>query len=304
MASHGSDLCTVVDYANTTKVPDGMLKKLCLQIFGHARVIGHWCELAVPEGWCGFGAVDWLLGKLALPVPTLSQDEIQPRILQIQEIAGHALWDEIWNIDQKCPRDRWQWVVILRQEFLYSQIASPTIPVVHAGGHEDAALLKIRGRIASVLIAKGHQAAEAINVAESLTAKSNVDLKQLTHQKEDQIYSGIVEKCKRSGIEIQQTAQMAAASRLQKFFKSKQQVKKGPTVNFRLQDVSFPANAFANPSGEQLIAQDNWTILTRGVAIADPVEVQEAADAGRLISTECCGALTLVAIKTSGLITC
>ena len=87
VASHGYDLCSVTDYANTTKISNKILKQLCHQIFGHERVVGHWCELGVSEGWCGFAAVDWLLGKLALPVPALSQDEIQPRILQIQEIG-------------------------------------------------------------------------------------------------------------------------------------------------------------------------------------------------------------------------
>ena len=57
------------------------------------------------------------------------------------------------------------------------------------------------------------------------------------------------------------------------------------------------------PMEDPLIVQDQWTILTRGVAIANPDDVQEVTDAGRLVSTECCGALTLTAIKTNGLIT-
>ena len=101
---------------------------------------------------------------------------------------------------------------------------------------------------------------------------------------------------------INPLAQDAAASKLQRFFRSKQRTKE-TLAKFRLQDVSFPANAFANQNGDPLPVQDQWTILTRGVAIADPEEVQEVANAGRLVSTECCGALTLTSIKTNGPIT-
>ena len=52
------------------------------------------------------------------------------------------------------------------------------------------------------------------------------------------------------------------------------------------------------------IRKKNPSIMeSLSVVIADPAEVQEVADAGRLVSTECCGALTLSAIKTNGLIT-
>ena len=303
VATHGSDLCSVVDYGHMFELPSALLKKLCLQVFGRQRCIGHWVELHPEPGWCGFAAVDWILGKLATPVHARSSDEIQPRILQIQEIAGVDLWDQIWNIEQKCLSHKWKWVILLRQEFIITQISSPTVNILHAGGHEDAVLLKTRGKIASVLIAKGHQATESIGIAESLTKHMNGDLKQLTHQKDDQIYGGIVEKCKKSGIAISQAAQTAAAAKLQKFFRTKQQHKKGAVMNFRLQDVTFPGNASANPSGDHLRVQENWSILTRGIAIADHEELQETVNASRLVSTECCAALTLAEIKGSGPIT-
>ena len=303
--THGTDLCSVVDYGHSFEIPKPLLQKLCLQIFGHPRVIGHWVELLPEPGWCGFAAVSWILSKFATPVYARSMDEIQPHILQIQEIAGVELWSKIWNIEQRCPSDRWKWVILLRHEFIISQITSPTVPVLHAGGHEDAVLLKARGKIASVLISKGHQAKESIEIAETISRQlgGSKQVKQFAHQKEESIYHGVIERCQKSGIPISQAAQSAAAEKLQKFFRSKQQAKKGPTINFRLHDVSFPANAFADPNGDPLAVQENWTIVTRGVAIADPAEVQEVADAGRLVSTECCGALTLSAIKTTGLIT-
>ena len=305
VVTHGTDLCSVVDYGHYVEIPKPLLKQLCLQIFGHSRVIGHWVELLPEPGWCGFAAVSWILGKFATPVYARSMDEIQPHILQIQEIAGVELWSKIWNIEQRCPSDRWKWVILLRHEFIISQITSPTVPVLHAGGQEDAAMLKARGKIASVLISKGHQAKESIEIAETISRQlgDSKQVKQFAHQKEESIYHGVIERCQKSGIPISQAAQSAAAEKLPKFFRSKQQAKKSPTINFKLHDVSFPANAFTNPNGDSLVVQENWTIVTRGVAIADPVEVQEVADAGRLVSTECCGALTLTAIKTNGLIT-
>ena len=305
VVTHGTDFCSVVDYGHYEEIPKPILKQLCLQIFGHPRVIGHWVELHPEPGWCGFDAVSWMLGKFATPVYARSIDEIQPHILQIQEIAGVDLWSKIWNIEQRCPSDRWKWVILLRHEFIISQITSPTVPVLHAGGQEDAAMLKARGKIASVLISKGHQAKESIEIAETISRQlgDSKQVKQFAHQKEESIYHGVIERCQKSGIPISQAAQLAAAEKLQKFFRSKQQAKKSPTINFKLHDVTFPANAFTNPNGDPLMVQENWTIVTRGVAIADPAEVQEVADAGRLVSTECCGALTLTAIKANGLIT-
>ena len=136
--THGTDLCSVVDYGHSFEIPKPLLQKLCLQIFGHQRVIGHWVELLPEPGWCGFAAVSWILSKFATPVYARSMDEIQPHILQIQEIAGVELWSKIWNIEQRCPSDRWKWVILLRHEFIISQITTPTVPVLHAGGHEDA----------------------------------------------------------------------------------------------------------------------------------------------------------------------
>eukprot|EP00434_Breviolum_minutum_P006771 symbB.v1.2.005974.t1/scaffold344.1/size224651/16 len=305
VVTHGTDFCSVVDYGHYEEIPKPILKQLCLQIFGHPRVIGHWVELHPEPGWCGFAAVSWMLGKFATPVYARSMDEIQPHILQIQEIAGVDLWSKIWNIEQRCPSDRWKWVILLRHEFIISQITSPTVPVLHAGGQEDAAMLKARGKIASVLISKGHQAKESIEIAETISRQlgDSKQVKQFAHQKEESIYHGVIERCQKSGIPISQAAQLAAAEKLQKFSRSKQQAKKSPTINFKLHDVTFPANAFTNPNGDPLMVQENWIIVTRGVAIADPAEVQEVADAGRLVSTECCGALTLTAIKANGLIT-
>ena len=83
--THGTDLCSVVDYGHYVEIPKPLLKQLCLQIFGHPRVIGHWVELLPEPGWCGFAAVSWILSKFATPVYARSMDEIQPHILQIQE---------------------------------------------------------------------------------------------------------------------------------------------------------------------------------------------------------------------------
>ena len=61
VVTHGTDLCTVVDYGHYVEIPKPLLKQLCLQIFGHSRVIGHWVELLPEPGWCGFAAVSWIL---------------------------------------------------------------------------------------------------------------------------------------------------------------------------------------------------------------------------------------------------
>ena len=68
VVTHGTDLCSVVDYGHYEEIPRPILKQLCLQIFGHPRVIGHWVELHPEPGWCGFAAVSWMLGKFATPV--------------------------------------------------------------------------------------------------------------------------------------------------------------------------------------------------------------------------------------------
>ena len=228
VVTHGTDLCSVVDYGHCVEIPKPLLQQLCLQIFGHSRVIGHWVELLPEPGWCGFAAVSWILGKFATPVYARSMDEIQPHILQIQEIAGVELWSKIWNIEHRCPSDRWKWVILLRHEFIISQITSPTVPVLHAGGQEDAAMLKARGKIASVLISKGHQAKESIEIAETISRQlgDSKQVKQFAHQKEESIYHGVIERCQKSGIPISQAAQSAAAEKLQNFSDQSNRLKK------------------------------------------------------------------------------
>ena len=56
------------------------------------------------------------------------------------------------------------------------------MPLVHAAGNEEPSILKIRGKLASILIARGRQASEAIGVAEALTQVSSVEVKQLANR--------------------------------------------------------------------------------------------------------------------------
>ena len=117
-------------------------------------------------------------------------------------------------------------------------------------------------------------------MAEALTKVSSVEVKQLANQKEDQIYNGILERCEKQGIEITRSAQVAAAAKLQKFFRSKRQQRKIQQSRFSLHDVAFHGSTFTSPSGDPTPVQNQWTIMTRGIGIAGPTEVQDVADSG------------------------
>ena len=297
LCSGKNDVSSVWEYMNAEPIDDCIFQALCQSICGHERFCPHSIEGSSQYGWCGFAAVEVLARKLALQPPIVNERDKKIRSDRLKQKIDPKIFESIWSLYDRCPYKIWTFSLTLRQDFILSQIEGPTVPLVHAAGNEEPSILKIRGKLASILIAKGHQASEAIGVAEALTQVSSVEVKQLANQKEDHIYNGILERCEKQGIEITRSVQVAAAAKLQKFFRSKRQQRKIQQSRFSLHDVAFHGSTFTSPSGEPIPVQNQWTIMTRGIGIADPTEVQDVADSGRLVTTDCCAAVTLTAIQ-------
>ena len=132
---------------------------------------------------------------MAIQPPVLGEQDKKIRTERLKKKVDPKIFESIWSLYERCPYKIWTLSLTLRQDFIISQIEGPTVPLVHAAGHDDAVLLKIRGKLASVFIAKGHAASESKSVAEALTKISNGEVKQLSHQKDDQIYQGIIDRC-------------------------------------------------------------------------------------------------------------
>ena len=297
LCSGKNDVSSVWEYMNSEPIDDGILQALCRNICGHERFCPHFVEGSSQYGWCGFAAVEFLARKLAIKPLMVNERDQKMKSERLKQNIDPQIFESIWSLYDRCPYKIWTLSLTLRQDFILSQIESPTVPIVHAAGNDESAILKIRGKLASTLIARGHQASEAIGVAEALTKVSSVEIKQLANQKEDQIYNGILERCEKQGIEISRSIQVAAAAKLQKFFRSKRQQRKIQQSRFSLHDVAFHGSTFTSPSGEPTPVQSQWTIMTRGIGIADPNEVQDVADSGRLVTTDHCAAITLTAIQ-------
>eukprot|EP00435_Cladocopium_sp_Y103_P026373 s3376_g6.t1 len=295
-----------VTYWNGVALPANMTDRLC-------QVVAQGCEAQcrfVPTeditGWCGFQALAVLFSIAACQDPINEQVD-GPSL--IEQLVEPTLLEKYQCRMSECPDPfLLNFASALRASFAQSQSRSPTSPSFHGKGHQDAqpsALLKNAGRIAGILIAKGHQSEEAMQVAQQLAEMNLAKCRNLGSVKENKAYSIILESCVEHQIEIKSLSTSQAVQRLQAFFRSKRpQRSQAKASEVDITKVTFLPKTFMIQNGEFVTPQQAWSPATKGLAIGNPKEVQHLADQAKLITEEANSVLTSMEITCKDPVKC
>ena len=260
------------------------------------------------DGWCGWDALYWCFQKIGINLAYNSNDwkhaiwSSMARIVDSEKVKSLQIFMQL----NQGPLGRF--AENLRLRFIDLQMKSPTIALCHGrAGVDDGkqAQLRLTGRIAAVLISKGHQSEEAIRISQALVQKSK-HIKNIISMKEGRAYATIVEECATCDIQISTLSQTQAVQKLQKFFRSKQngsrQRKKEANI-IDLNHIKFIAGTFVTKNGEQdeaINPGSNWGITSKGLSIAKWSEVHPIVQQGKLLTCDVNTAVISEPIEANG----
>jgi hypothetical protein len=165
--------------------------------------------------------------------------------------------------------------------------SAPTSPSFHGEGHQEvhpSALLKNAGRTAGILIAKGHQSEEAMQVAQKLADMNLAKCRNLGSVKENKAYSIMLEPFVEHHMEIKSLFTSQAVQRLQAIFRSKRPQRSQVKVS----EVDITKETFLpvlhKTFTKFVTPQPAWSPATQGLATGTPKEVHHVADQANLIN--------------------
>ena len=232
-------------------------------------------------GWCGFDALsDWCNYLQVVLNPQECTRLVTPLHCSVQ--ADWFAYHTAMNHPQASTTE---FALISRTEWfahIMSRIAFEIIPRTAIGyGKEDATL---KGRIAGLLIGRGHPANEAIRVSNSI-CKIDLPTKEanaIGSKKQSIAYPAILQLCEANGIDI--TCQKpAAVTKLQKFWRDKVQ-KKPQAIDLAM--VVIPAGTFS-VAGTGVDVKRTWTPTSLGVAMATKEQIQPYLAQSQRLTTQC-----------------
>lgn len=179
----------------------------------------------------------------------------------------------------------------------------PTWPTVHGFGIEadkkPQQNLRLMGRIAAVMIAKGHSSQESTDVAEKLIQFQSTQLRSVLNAKDQVAYHTILESCIRHQIPVQQMTKTQAVARLQNFWRTKWGSRKTKASQQKVDpmQIQWIPRTFMIRNGQYVDVQKEWSPMTKGLAISSPKELEPYLMKGKLLSTEVSTALTCEPIQ-------
>eukprot|EP00438_Fugacium_kawagutii_P001680 Skav224187 [mRNA] locus=scaffold1975:341606:344758:+ [translate_table: standard] len=186
-------------------------------------------------------------------------------------------------------------IVWCREQFTAAIIHNPTMPSFHGKGEDEPprSHLRVAGNIAAILISRGHRDVEATKAGHELASRDIKALKNLTNMKEQKAYGLILESCIKCDIPLEGASKNQAIMKLQSFFRSKHSnnaSKASKPVNIK--QVRFLPRSFMIMNAHYVDPQPTWSAATRGIAVADVMEINELAHQGKLLTTDANSVLT------------
>eukprot|EP00438_Fugacium_kawagutii_P007734 Skav217322 [mRNA] locus=scaffold3163:436863:440297:+ [translate_table: standard] len=243
-------------------------------------------------GWCGLEGLEWIWARLEIEHIPL-QEEIDATWMKLQCVVDPKEMDRYLR---SFPLEKHK-TFPLRVDFMRMMMEDPTQPIVHGFGIESERKppqnLRLIGRVAAVLISKGHPTKEATEIAESAVQFQDSQLKSVMHAKDQIAYHTILEHCVRHNIPVHQMTKSQAVSKLQSIWRSKwgKQSGREPTKVDPTQ-IQWIAKTFMVRNGQYVDPQNSWSPMTRGLAISTPSELEPYLAKGKLLSSEVNTALT------------
>lgn len=260
------------------------------------------------DGWCGWTALYWCFQKIGLNLALISDEWIQEMWMSMAGMVDPEKVQSLRTYMSLNEDPVGRFAENLRLRFIAHQLKSPTIALCHGrAGTEPGsqAQLRLTGRIAAVLISKGHQSEESIRISQALVQKSK-NIKNIISMKEGRAYATIVEECATNDIQISTLSQTQAVQKLQKFFRSKQhgtKQKRKESNIIDLAQINFIPGTFAIKNGEQnevINPGGTWGITSKGLSIAKWTEVQPIVLQGKILTCDVNTAITSEPIETNG----
>eukprot|EP00438_Fugacium_kawagutii_P033157 Skav231186 [mRNA] locus=scaffold425:125105:130273:+ [translate_table: standard] len=239
-------------------------------------------------GWCGLDGIKWLQTQLNLPDFEVPPDVDRSwQILQsITTQSEYGQYTQAFPMDEhaKYPSRLW---------FLQTVTQDPTWPTVHGFGAKEQSgrsqqQLKTMGRIAAVLIAKGHSSGEATQTAERLMDVSEAQLKAVNNDKDNVAYMRILESCIRHDIAIQRITKSQAVAKLQNFWRSKWSQKKPnpPAMSLDPRQIRWLPKSFMVRNGQYVEPKDSWGPISKGLTLATKKELEPYLAKDKILTTE------------------
>eukprot|EP00438_Fugacium_kawagutii_P032300 Skav206457 [mRNA] locus=scaffold855:67147:70695:+ [translate_table: standard] len=287
-------------YQNISELPAIQLLSLAAMLYdGDEYEFEHHATEHERFGWCGLDGIKWLQSQMNLP-----DFEVPPDIERswqiLESTTTHSEFRQYLQAFPKDDHDQFP----SRLWFMQSVAQDPTWPSVHGFGVADATRrspqqLKTMGRIAAVLIAKGHSSAEATQVAEKLIEVSEGQLKAVNNDKDNVAYMRILEQCIRHEIAIQRLTKSQAVAKLQNFWRSKWSQKKPNPQGAPLdpKQIRWLPKSFMVRNGQYVEPKDSWGPISKGLTLATKKELEPYLAKDKILTTECNTALSCEPIQ-------
>eukprot|EP00438_Fugacium_kawagutii_P013210 Skav218444 [mRNA] locus=scaffold905:62195:64267:+ [translate_table: standard] len=179
----------------------------------------------------------------------------------------------------------------VRRRFIDQQLRTPTVVAYHgfAGEHDQPQNLKLVGRLAAVMIGRGHPDEESLETARKLVSEVPMKVKNLSTMRDNKAYSTILELCIERGINLNSINKTTAVERLQKFFRSKKLKQKSDGKQneiFDLTQLIIADGVFQNASGEPMSVQSQWSVGAKGLSLATKSEIAPYVKQAKLLTSE------------------
>eukprot|EP00438_Fugacium_kawagutii_P006787 Skav218515 [mRNA] locus=scaffold2478:2874:5958:- [translate_table: standard] len=212
----------------------------------------------VEYGNCGRYALEWICAKMLISGPSMNDVELKETMTQFERtMDSNLLQRYVAAVGSDYGTDR------MRAVFIQNTMTQPTEATFHAYGKSDAVnganQLRNTGKIAAVLIAKGHPSQEAVDIGSKLAELKDGSVKEIVSAREAAAYKLIIEACMKNHIKMQHLTPDRAITTLQKFFRAKWAKRASASsqsaVVTDLSKLQWPQKFFMIQNGEWLQVQ-------------------------------------------------
>eukprot|EP00438_Fugacium_kawagutii_P021236 Skav201652 [mRNA] locus=scaffold3160:200616:203792:+ [translate_table: standard] len=277
----GTDQCTLTYHSQWDMAPE-QITNLCeiLQV-PETNVVRSTCDHVMV--WCGFEALDWIVQQCPDNTPDAWVEQHYDMVFSHLGFMSKPLlarYDETMRTHQAAHPISMR----MRAVWIRRMLSRPTFPKYHGLGN-----LKLAGKLASILIAKGHSDDEATSVGHFLSDHHAAQVKNLPNLKVDRAYTELLQVCIEHKVPLSEASKSNAIKKLQQWFRKKAQQKqtgypKNEPVNLR--SVSFVAKTFMIENGPFIEPSGTWNASVKGFSVASTPEIAPVLQQGKLLAVE------------------
>eukprot|EP00438_Fugacium_kawagutii_P030882 Skav213473 [mRNA] locus=scaffold3211:328632:331034:- [translate_table: standard] len=248
-------------------------------------------QMQSEHGLCGWHAVNWICQGMNLTSNIARRHDNEPWTTTMQRVVGRTDTQLYMQAMDKVPVQL-KGFLVFRESFINKMMYHPSTETFKGFG-DTTNNLRLAGKLAAILIGHGHGDSESTVIGHKLAEQCPKQAKPIINQKDSKSYGSLLELCVQQGIHVTPVGSDAAAVKLQKFFRAKQEKRQKPrdAVAVNLSQVQFQDDSFEIPSGQKLTPYHTWSTTHRGVAIATLDQVRPYLLQDKQLSLEVCTAL-------------